>query len=396
MRQTEAKTTEVTGKMEEKVLQLLLSNALDPLHKKTPVHGATLYVDAPRIGFKWNGAAGTQDPSSNALLTPQHPMRIASISKTYVAAAILRLWEENRLDLETPITHSISEEHSALIANASYQIEKITPHHLLTHTSGLFDWGDCKAYDERVRANPQHHWTRTEQLDFAMKYGEPYGKPGEVYRYSDTGYILLGEIIEQITRQSLGAALRELLIYKDLGLSATWLEILEAKPEGTLDRAHQFVGINDTYDMAPYFDLYGGGGLVATMEDVAKFFRALFTGKVYKNPNTLNTMLSSVNVSRGGPAAYGSEQIPGVYRMGINVENIEGLTVYKHAGFFGTSASYVPELDAVISFSLTQHAAVMPDTKTGIPKTKTLLRDIVLLLKKSIGTNTKAGVALET
>ncbi len=351
----EAKTTEVKEKVEEKGLQLLLSNALDPLHKKTPIHGATLYIDAPRIRFEWNGAAGTQDPSSNALLTPQHPIRIASISKTYVAAAILRLWEDQRLDLDKSIAESISTTHSHLMTDSGYPIDCITPRHLLSHTSGLYDWGDCPVYAAKVSANPQYPWTRTEQLQIAMTHGTAYGKPGEVYRYSDTGYILLGEIVERITGLSLGEALRELIDYDRLGLNRTWLESVEPVPAGTAQRAHQFHGKNDTYRLNPSMDIFGGGGLVATMEDVGRFFRALFSGALYIQPHTLETMLSTIKAQRGGPDYHIYPQIPGAYRLGIEAMDIAGFHVYGHGGFWGTFAAYVPKLDVAISLSLTQH-----------------------------------------
>src|SRR5438445_8444189 len=131
-----------------------------------------------------------------------------------------------------------------------------------------------------------------EQVQFAMDHGAPYGQPGEVYHYSDTGYILLGEIVERVSGLSLAQALRSLLRYQRLGLRHTWLETLEPTPPGTADRAHQFMGEVDTYGFDPSLDLWGGGGLAATAGEMARFTRGLFVGGVYDRRTTLDTMLT--------------------------------------------------------------------------------------------------------
>jgi len=81
-------------------------------------------------------------------------------------------------------------------ATMGYDPEAITIRHLLTHTSGLFDHGGAEEYTEAILSDLMHPWTRTEQLRGAVEWGDPHGKPGEVYTYADTGYILLGEIVD--------------------------------------------------------------------------------------------------------------------------------------------------------------------------------------------------------
>lgn len=300
----------------------------------------------------WRG-----DRQRGTPLTPQHPVRLASNTKTFVAAAILRLWEEGRLALDTALVDHLSSDVLQVLARDGYQPATITIRHLLTHTSGLFDYADSPAFGRTVAADPPHRWTRAEQLQSAMDGGEPYGPPGQVYRYADTGYILLGDIIERTSGQPLAAALRELLDYAHLGLASTWLETLEPQPAGAKERAHQYLGDHDTYGMDPSFDLYGGGGLVSTVGDLARFIRGVFTGGVYKRPATSETMLTTIMAESGGPAAYSMRQIPGVYRMGVVVREIDGVTVYMHDGFWGTRAAYVPSLDVAISATVTQQQA---------------------------------------
>ena len=331
--------------------------------------GIQLHVDSPTLDLSWSGAFGYTDNSHKEAISPQHPMRIASVTKTYVAAGILRLWEQHQLDLDASINGYISDHHNQCLTAQAYDTGAITIRHCLTHTSGLFDYADSPEFTHAVLANPEHHWTRTEQLQLAMDKGNAYGIPGDVYRYSDTGYILLGEIIERVYGQPLGLALRELLNYKKLGLTSTWLEVYEPTPGRSLSRVHQYVGEQDYYAVHGSADLYGGGGLVSTVGEMARFMRALFNHEVYSSPNTLEEMLTSVDARIGGPDAYGGVQVPGTCLLGIHSDK----GVFNHSGFFGTYAAYVPAQDLAIGLSVNQHHA------------GALMRDIVAATYQLLG-----------
>jgi D-alanyl-D-alanine carboxypeptidase len=133
-------------------------------------------------------------------------------------------------------------------------------------------------------------------------------------------------------------------------MTSTWWETLEPRPTGVPDRAHQFLGDLDTADFDPSYDLYGGGGIASTVGDLARFYRALFTGGVYADPATAGIMLTTVDGARTLPGAR-----PLGYRMGIWVVEIEGMTTYRHTGFFGTLATYVPELDLIVTATTNQN-----------------------------------------
>ena len=320
------------------------------------IPGIQLHLEAPALGLSWGGSVGSITLQGNEPLSPQHPVRIASVSKTYVAAAILRLWEQQALDLDVGCDRYLSPAHVALLHQGGYRPQAISLRHLLTHTSGLVDYADSPEFADAVSQQPQRPWTRTEQLHLAMRAGESYGPPGSVYRYSDTGYILLGEVIEQVSGQTLGQALRNLLNYPGLGLNHTWLELSESPPRHSPLRTHQYLGSQDTYAIHPAFDSYGGGGLIATVSDMALFMQALFKGQVYAQPSPLSEMLSTVAAPSGGPEAYGSaQQIPGTYRLGI--DGGETGQLFAHAGFFGTYAAYAPHADIALGLSLNQHYA---------------------------------------
>ena len=310
--------------------------------------GAALRVDAPRLGLTWEGAAGVADPSTGEEMTAAIPVLVASNTKTFISASILKLWEQGRLDIDDPIAMYLPGEYVELLRGDGYDPEAITIRHLLTHTSGLFDFADTDIYTEEIMADPKHRWTRTEQLESAMEWGDPYGPPGEVYRYCDTGYILLGEILERITGQTMPDAVRQLVDYDSLGLYSTWFETLEPRPDRVPAPAHQFWAGVDITTIDPSVDLYGGGGLASTVGDLAVFFRAVFTGGVFEDPSIVDTMLSTLEVERAGPDYFGSELRVGEYRMGVTVTEMGGYTVYRHGGFYGTMAAYVPDLDLAV------------------------------------------------
>ena len=138
-------------------------------------------------------------------------------------------------------------------------------------------------------------------------------------------------------------------------MTSTWWETLEPRPTEVPDRAHQFLGDLDTVDFDPSYDLYGGGGIVSTVGDLARFYHALFTGGVYADPATAGIMLTTVDGTRALPDAGTRALPPGAYRMGIWVVEIEGLTNYRHTGFFGTLATYVPELNLVVTVATNQN-----------------------------------------
>ncbi len=333
-------------------LQALLDNFLT-VHADVP--GISLHVEAPRLGLSWSGAAGVADRTSGVRLIPANPFRIASITKTYTAAATLRLVEDGGLTLDDPILSHLPSEFVEILSAGGYDSRAITIRHLLTHTSGLYDYADDPMFYQKV-SDPNKRWTRLEQLRLAVDYGRPYGRPGETYHYSDTGYILLGEIIERDTALPLGEAFRRLLNYDALGLTSTWFETLESVPPGAAPRAHQYMGTTDTYTTDPSYDLYGGGGLVATTQDLTRFLRGLFTGKVYHKSETLALMLSTVVAPNQGR-----------YRVGIYFTEMDGVQGWGHGGFLNTWSYYFPELDVALAVAITQTSGYLQGVAHPLP-----------------------------
>jgi D-alanyl-D-alanine carboxypeptidase len=327
-------------------VDMRLQAALDSAVSTDSEAGVLAGVSAPLLGIQWNGASSPGGLRSQQRLLPNQPFRIASITKVFVAAAVFRLVEEHRLGLFDPIAPHLSAATGASLRAGGYDPDRITAQQLLSHTSGLYDYASDPAFVAAVSASPHKRWMRAEQIDFAMAHGKPLGKPGERYAYSDTGYIILGEAIENLTRQPLPSAIRELLNLKGLGLASTYFESLEEMPPGALPLAHQYLGATDTSGFDPSFDLFGGGGLVSTTADLDRFFRALLQGRIFKHRSTLAAALMTVNAQHD-PGDHLHANLLTTWRFGKRV-------CWAHLGFWGSEALYCPDADIAVSFTLNQ------------------------------------------
>lgn len=311
------------------------------------VAGVSLTVISPQLGINFSGASGYDSTTKNKVLSPDQPFRIASLTKTFVATSILRLREKGLVAIDDPITNYISKEHIAILEKGGYTPSKITVKHCMMHTSGLFDYAEGNMdYITEASKDPNKRWTRTEQIQWAMDHGTPQGAPGENYHYSDTGYVLLGEIIEKQTGKGLAQGMRALLKFDQLGMSSTWLESLEDRPNGLPTSVRRYMDTIDATVWDNSVDLYGGGGLQSTTRDLATFLQALFSDKIYEQPETLPVMLLK--------SEFPSDQLT-EYRLGLGYikGKKSGIEAYMHSGFWGTLFIHFPAYNCSIAINHT-------------------------------------------
>jgi len=303
-----------------------------------PGEGISLRVEAEGHDLVWAQARG-------ANVDPAQAVRIASITKTFVDAAALRLVDEGRLSLDAPIGPLLPGPLADVLRADDYDLTRITVRMLLSHTAGVFDYAEHPGFLARVMNEPGHVWTRDEQVAFAVDHGDPLAPPGERFAYSDTGYVLLAALMETVTAQPMPTAVRALLDLDRLGLSHTWFETLEPTPRAASNRARQYIGALDVQSIHPSADLFGGGGVVSTPADLTRFFRVLFNGDILHR-ETLTAMKTPSSQSMASSGAG--------YGLGLSTRTVENCICYGHGGFWGVMAWHCPAIDLTIAGFVTQ------------------------------------------
>jgi D-alanyl-D-alanine carboxypeptidase len=232
----------------------------------------------------------------------QQRFHVASIGKTFTAALVMQLVEAGAFTVDTPVSALLPvAELTGLFARSGTTdaAAGATVHHLLTHTAGVADYfGGAVTSGPRmldlVLGDPDHLWTPAQLLEFSRERQRPVGRPGERFAYSDTGFILLGRLLEEAT----GRAFHELLherVFTPLGMDDSALQFFSrpARDPEPPPPASARAGAPVTTDIAPFrlgrveasrFTSiscdWAGGGIVSTPDDLATFGRALHHGEL--------------------------------------------------------------------------------------------------------------------
>ncbi len=328
----------------------VLQTSLEDYLRSLPlVPSVIAQLDSPGGALSWAGAAGVLERTGGNKATSQTAFRIASVTKTFTSATTHRLAEEGQLRLDDAVALHLLSSTTALLRDRGYEPDRITVLQLLAHTSGLPNH-DSPEYQQAVLTDLGKRWTRAEQLQFALDRFARAGAPGQTFEYSDTGYVLLGEIIENKTGTHLGAAYRSLLRFDALGLTSTWMEAFEPAPLLAAGLAHAY-GDNglDLLAVDATVDTHGGGGLVSTVGDLTRFFRALLEGRVL-SPASLASMQTQ-------SLAPDSRLGRGIFLLPVGTQDC-----WAHEGFWGVGVYYCPA--SRISVALTTNLALFDETRT--------------------------------
>lgn len=267
----------------------------------------------------WTHVSGTAALDGSGSVTPGTQLRIASITKMYVAAVVLQLVEEGRMDLDAPVTQV--GEIDALLAG-------VTVRHLLTHTSGLPDYGVPELTQQLVN-EPARRWNAGEVLG-TLAERPPAFAPGTRHEYSNTNYVVIAEIIEATTGRSWVTELRERIL-DPLRLDATYVAGHE-RPRGEGLVAAAYFDLDEDghvedveHGSWPALETTEGaaGAMISTAEDVARFTAALFAGRVVSRD------LRAAMVKPGADARRYDD-----YGLGVELRHPDLQTlVWGHGGF---------------------------------------------------------------
>lgn len=323
----------------------------------SPIYNCMLSIHDGRNNIFFSEARGSFGDSENRA-TPECLFRTGSITKPFTAAIILQLVEEGKLKTEDLYFDLLDKETKNRLSGLHFHNNidfsgDISVLHLLQHRSGLCDYF---ADDERFLAYVMKHpfkswnWRLVLEKYFEMELNnKPAFKPGNGFHYSDTNYLLLAVLIEQLTKKPLHKVLDERII-TPLGLKDTYLEFYQSP--GTAAplvfphyRQYSLKEVNTSFD-------WGGGGLVSTLRDLDIFIRALLKGELFKKEETLSLMMQFNDIvaeTKSGSAGYGS---------GIQKKEIHSHTFIGHNSSYGSMMYYDPQQDISIVLSLNQAAAL--------------------------------------
>ncbi|MFA5263785.1 MAG: serine hydrolase domain-containing protein, partial [Opitutaceae bacterium] len=244
------------------------------------VTGSALCVDDPALGH-FAVAAGVADRSTGRALQPTDRFRIASVSKTFTAAAVLMLRDEGRLDIDATLGTYLPEYD---IPNAGI----ITLRMLLTHTSGLPDHNnDSQEFGLMTAAHPEVTITPSQVFDLVRRLPVHFA-PGAAWRYCDTGYYILRLVVEK--RNAQGWTFSQFIQNR---LLTPWALANTFVPGPENDYLYHIPGVYvhgywdyvpgnaplDVTDTNQSWDV-GCGGMVSTVEDLARWARLLYSGQV--------------------------------------------------------------------------------------------------------------------
>ncbi len=254
---------------------------------KSGITGTTFYYQKDLCVIHL--AAGYSDLKTKKEMKKNDRFLIGSITKLFIGVTSVKLADsgifnlDDNLDQWLPIDITDHIPHSNLI----------TIRHLLSHTSGLFDYlNDSPAFIQILLSNPTIN--RTELEAFAFAADKPlHFTPGTEYRYSNTNYLLMGLIINAATNEHYTQLIRELIL-TPLELNNTFHL---SEPQGSyLPYTRGYEESNgilyDTHDLVQNM-AFADGGMVSTTSDLRIFIQSIFNDKQFMNSNLLETLLNS-------------------------------------------------------------------------------------------------------
>lgn len=341
------------GQSEE---ELKIRKLFDKELKKENVHNAFLAIHSAKLGLDINWAEG--EFADHAEVTALNPFHSASIGKTFTATTIIMLQEEGKLDFEDPIHLYLDPEiieQLHLFEGEDYS-QKITIGQLLQHTSGLPDFFEDEPAEgpsmrELLVTDTAHFWTPMELLLFAKNQMSCHFPPGQGYHYSDTEYILLGMIIENLSGKALHQVFEE-RFFRPLAMKHTSMHLRSKPLEARGKMAELYV---EDLEISRFTSLsldWAGGGLLTTADDLLKFHQALLNGQLISE-SSFQKMQNWTEEARGMYYGYGLRK----FELKELFFTLPDVSLIGHSGSTGSFMYYCPEWDIYLigTFNQTEY-----------------------------------------
>jgi len=257
-----------------------LEHLLSSYHRSGEFNGSALVYHRGKVIFR--KSYGSADAAAKQALTPADRSYLASAAKPLTAVAVAALIQSGRLSYETPA--------AKFFPGLKRLLQGVTVKHLLSHTSGLEDY-----YKLRTATPGYSNADAIEALSLQKK---PLGKPGKKFYYSNSNYVLLSEILAQVTRKPFQDFLRE-KIFLPAGMQQTLFKSELPEQSGAVVALS---GDGRPFEYA--FLTTGPGGVYSTADDLLQFDLALMAGKLLRPPALKHMMAVQARVEEK-QASYG-------------------------------------------------------------------------------------------
>jgi D-alanyl-D-alanine carboxypeptidase len=295
------------------------------------IPGVVLLVESPEKRFL--GSAGVANSESHNPMQVYHTMPTASAGKPMIGLLAAILADDNLLNLDDTLDTWLSEDILSQIPNGS----EMTLRQLLNHTSGIFNYVDNDDYLNLLIAEPDKVKTDIDFLPFGLNQ-PAYFKPGEGSKYSNTGYLLAGLIMDQVLGMHHSIALRERILVP-LGMDATYYRGIEKDRGDFISGYHTFDDHGTTYDTKSYLEnvSQASSPMVSSVEDMAVFLKSAVNDQSFINTDIRDEFFGSQ--SSNNDALF-------------RVETISENTIYAHSGLnygYHTQNIYIKEKDLSIT-----------------------------------------------
>jgi D-alanyl-D-alanine carboxypeptidase len=241
-----------------------LVNAAIGIHR---LPGVVVSIDDPN-GGNFTKAYGTADVGSGRKMAISDRYRINSVTKTFTGTAVLQLVEEGQLSLEDTL-----EKYVQGVPNGSV----ITIRELLAMRAGVYDYIADKQYQDAYNANLLlPGWKPTDVLTVLQRHATEFATPDQQSVYSNSNYILLGLVLEAVTKQPADRRITDHVI-RPLGLSATTFPTSPAMPE---PYAHGYEVSTEMQDVTQSDHGWTDGAMVSNVPDMVRYVKQLATGRL--------------------------------------------------------------------------------------------------------------------
>jgi D-alanyl-D-alanine carboxypeptidase len=315
-----------------------LDAALKKSFKESDAPGVVAAVQTP--DFTWVQAMGVADRASGEPMTPEMHHRVGSVTKTFTATLLLKATDEGLLSLDDTIDQYIKG-----VPNG----DKITLHQMSDMTSGIASYTEDDQWQEEWLSDPTRVWAPEELARIGIKES-PLFDPGSAWFYSNTNYVLLGLVLEQVTGKPINQLYQKKII-EPLGLEETSFPGTSSAIPEPYDHGYTLQGKSsgqkpiDSTDWSPSM-AWTAGEMISTVDDLLAYGRALGTGKGLLSPKAQKERLDSF-----------VSDVPPLNQPPLKGDLAYGIGLGKDHGWIGhngeipgynTYLFYHPDLDAVV------------------------------------------------